>query len=29
LTPVDLPTSIWVDLALRDDTSLAVPMARP
>ncbi len=28
-TPIDLPTSIWVDLALRDDTSLSVPMMRP
>jgi hypothetical protein len=24
-----LPTSIWVELAVRDDTSLAVPMMRP
>ncbi|HUV17523.1 MAG TPA: hypothetical protein VMW33_03490 [Ilumatobacteraceae bacterium] len=29
LTPIDLPTSIWVELAVRDDTSLAVPMMRP
>ncbi len=29
LTPIDLATSIWVDLALRDDTSFAVPMMRP
>ncbi len=28
MTPIDLPTSIWVDLAVRDDTSLAVPMMR-
>ncbi len=29
MTPIDLPTSIWVDLAVRDDTSLSVPMMRP
>ncbi len=29
LTPIDLPTSIWVDLAVRDDTTLGVPMMRP
>jgi hypothetical protein len=29
LTPIDLPTSIWVELAVRDDTTLAVPMMRP
>jgi len=29
LTPIDLPTSIWVDLAVRDVTPLAVPMMRP
>lgn len=29
MTPIDLPTSIWVELAVRDDTSLAVPMMRP
>ncbi len=29
MTPIDLPTSIWVDLAVRDDTSLTVPMMRP
>jgi len=29
LAPIDLPTSIWVDLAVRDSTSLAVPMIRP
>lgn len=28
MTPIDLPTSIWVDLAVRNDTSLAVPMLR-
>ena len=28
-TPIDLPTSIWVDLAVRDDTSLGLPMMRP
>ena len=28
-TPIDLPTSIWIDLAVRDDTSLALPMTRP
>ena len=28
-TPLDLPTSIWIDLAVRDDTSLALPMTRP
>ena len=28
-TPIDLPTSIWIDLAVRDDTSLAVPVMRP
>lgn len=29
ITPIDLSTSIWVDLAVRDDTSLAVPVMRP
>lgn len=29
LTPIDLATSIWVDLALHDDTPFAVPMMRP
>ncbi len=29
MTPIDLPTSIWVDLAVRDDMSLAVSMMRP
>jgi hypothetical protein len=29
LAPIDLPTSIWIDLAVRDDTALAVPMMRP
>jgi hypothetical protein len=29
MTPIDLPTSIWVDLAVRDDTTLSVPMMRP
>ena len=29
MTPIDLPTSIWIDLAVRDDTSLGVPMMRP
>ncbi len=29
MTPIDLPTSIWVELAVRDDTSLPVPMMRP
>jgi hypothetical protein len=29
LTPIELPTSIWVDLAIRNDTTLAVPMRRP
>lgn len=29
MTPIDLPTSIWVELAVRADTSLAVPMRRP
>ena len=29
MTPIDLPTSIWVELAVRDDTSFAVPMMRP
>jgi hypothetical protein len=29
MTPIDLPTSIWVELAVRNDTSLAVPMMRP
>jgi hypothetical protein len=29
LTPIDLPTSIWVDLAVRDDASLNMPMLRP
>jgi hypothetical protein len=29
MTPIDLPTSIWVELAVRDDSSLAVPMMRP
>ncbi len=29
MTPLDLPTSIWVDLAVRSDTTLAVPMMRP
>jgi hypothetical protein len=28
-TPIDLPTSIWVDLAVRDNATLAVPMMRP
>lgn len=28
-TPLDLPTSIWIDLAIRDDTSLGLPMTRP
>ena len=28
-TPIDLPTSMWVDLAMRDDTSFTVPMMRP
>jgi len=28
-TPIDLPTSIWVDLAVREDMSLTVPMMRP
>jgi hypothetical protein len=28
-SPIDLPTSIWVDLALRGDESLNVPMMRP
>jgi len=28
-TPIDLPTSIWIDLAVRDDTSLGLPMTRP
>jgi muramidase (phage lysozyme) len=28
-TPIDLPTSIWVDLALRDDATRAVPVLRP
>ena len=29
LTPIDLPTSIWVELAFRDIDPLAVPMMRP
>ena len=29
LTPIDLPTSIWVDLAVRDVPAFAVPMMRP
>jgi hypothetical protein len=29
LTPIDLPTSIWVELAVRDDARFAVPMMRP
>ncbi len=29
MSPIELPTSIWVDLAVRDDTSLAVPILRP
>jgi hypothetical protein len=29
LTPIELPTSIWVDLAIRNDTTLPVPMRRP
>ena len=29
LTPVELATSIWIELAVRDDTTLAVPMMRP
>jgi hypothetical protein len=29
MTPIDLPTAIWVELAVRDDSSLAVPMMRP
>jgi hypothetical protein len=28
-TPIDVPTAIWVELALRDDRSLPVPMMRP
>ncbi len=28
-TPIDLSTSIWVELAVRDDTTLSVPMMRP
>jgi muramidase (phage lysozyme) len=29
MTPIDLATSIWVELAVRDDTSLNIPMMRP
>ena len=29
LTPIDLPTSIWVDLAVRDVPAFAEPMMRP
>jgi hypothetical protein len=29
LTPIELPTSIWVDLAIRNDTTPTVPMRRP
>ena len=28
-TPVELPTAIWIALAVRDDASLTVPMMRP
>jgi hypothetical protein len=29
LTPIDLPTSIWVDLAVRTDDASRMPMMRP
>ncbi len=29
LTPIDLPTTIWIDLAERDDDRLTVPVLRP
>ena len=29
MTPIDLSTSIWVELAVREDTSLTIPMMRP
>ena len=29
ITPIDLSTSIWVELAVREDTSLTIPMMRP
>jgi hypothetical protein len=29
LTPIDLPTSIWVDLAVREDDAARIPLMRP
>jgi hypothetical protein len=29
MTPIELPTSIWIQLALRDDISLRAPLLRP
>jgi hypothetical protein len=29
LTPIDLPTSVWVDLAVRDDELPNIPIRRP
>jgi hypothetical protein len=29
MTPIELPTSTWVELAVREDTSLRAPLLRP